>query len=256
MSRGNRRAIELFLTLLGPLLILLIWEALSRTETIDSRFWPAPSSLWPTFTDLSTNHDLAGDVLISLRRVLLGFTVGAIPAIALGLVMGLWWPVRVFMMPLATAIYAVPKIAIYPLVIIALGLGEQSKVAIVAISIFFLVVLSTMAGVMAIDPIYQDVASNFAASRWQQFRTVAFPGALPAIFTGLKLALGFSMIVIVGAEFLSPERGLGSLIWESYSILAIDKMFVGLILTGLLGWVLIMLLELVERIAIPWNRPE
>jgi len=79
------------------------------------------------------------------------------------------------------------------------------------------------------------------------------PGALPAIFTGLRLALGFSLIVIVGAEFLSAKNGVGHLIWESYQTLAMKKMFVGLIVTGLMGWVLTLGLDLLERLALPWN---
>jgi NitT/TauT family transport system permease protein len=253
VNRSTRRAIELVLTLSAPAIILAVWEALSRTERINPLFWPPPSSLWDTFTDLVRNGGLLTDIRVSLVRIVGGFVLGAIPGVALGLAMGLFWPVRVFFMPIATAVYAIPKIAILPLVIIALGTGESSKLAIVAISIFFLVVLNTMSGVMAIDPSYRDVAHNFGASRLELFATVAFPGALPAIFTGLRLGLGFSLIVIVGAEFLSAKEGIGHMIWESYSILAIRKMFVGLIVTGLLGWVLTLALDLVERLILPWR---
>lgn len=251
MSR--RRSLEVSLTLLAPLLILLVWEVLARTERIDPLFWPPPSSLWETTRDLLEDGRLAGDVWASLLRILGGFLLGAIPGVALGLAMGLFWPVRVFFMPIATAIYAIPKIAILPLVIIAFGIGETSKLVVVALSIFFLVVLNTMSGVMTIDRSYQDVAKNFGASGWQLFFTVALPGALPAIFTGLRLALGFSLIVIVGTEFLSARNGVGHLIWQSYQTLAIKKMYVGLIVTGLMGWALTLGLDAIERIALPWN---
>jgi len=253
MSRTTRHAIELILTLSAPAIILLAWEVLSQTQKINPLFWPAPSSLWDTFVELVREGDLLTDVRVSLVRIILGFLIGAIPGVALGLAMGLFWPVRVFVMPIATAVYAVPKIALLPLVIIALGTGESSKLAIVAISIFFLVVLNTMSGVMAIDPIYRDVARNFGANKLELFASVAFPGALPAIFTGLRLGLGFSLIVIVGAEFLSAKQGIGQMIWESYSILAIKKMFVGLIVTGIMGWVLTLMLDLIERLVLPWR---
>ncbi len=253
MSHRNRRAIEIALVLAAPLLILGVWELLSRTERIDPIFWPPPSSLWETTRELVTDGDLIEDIWASLLRILGGFLLGAVPGVALGLAMGLFWPVRVFFMPIATAIYAVPKIAILPLVIIALGIGETSKMVVVALSIFFLVVLNTMSGVMTIDRSYQDVARNFGASRWQLFLTVAFPGALPAIFTGLKLALGFSLIVIVGTEFLAARNGVGHLIWQSYQTLAIKKMYVGLIVTGLMGWALTLGLDAIERLVLPWN---
>lgn len=253
MSHRARRTVEWALMLSAPLLILMVWEALSRTERIDPIFWPPPSSLWGTATELITEGDLIEDILASLIRILGGFLLGAIPGVILGLAMGLFWPVRVFFMPVATAIYAVPKIAILPLVIIAFGIGEASKMIVVALSIFFLVVLNTMSGVMTIDRSYQDVARNFGASRWQLFLTVALPGALPAIFTGLKLALGFSLIVIVGTEFLAARNGVGHLIWQSYQTLAIKKMYVGLIVTGLMGWALTLGLDVIERLVLPWN---
>lgn len=253
MTIRQRQILEVVLTIAGPVLLLLIWELLSRTKTIDPIFWPPPSSLWDTAKTLWVKHDLWGDIQISLLRILAGFVVGAVPGIALGLLMGLFWPVRVFFMPLAAAIYAVPKIAILPLVIIALGIGESSKIAIVALSIFFLVALSTMSGVLELDNTYRDVASNLGANRWELFWTVALPGALPAIFTGLRLALGFALIVIVGTEFLAANKGIGHMIWQNYQTLRIRQMFVGLIITGVMGWVLTLCLDGIARLAMPWR---
>lgn len=254
MSFRQRRVVELSLTIAAPILLLALWEALSRTEVIDPLFWPPPTSLAPTFWHLLWHGELAGDIEISLLRIIGGFLVGAIPGVLIGLAMGLFWPVRVFVMPVASAIYAVPKISVLPLVIIAFGIGETSKIVIVALSIFFLVALNTMAGVLAIDRSYRDVAHNFGAGPFSLFITVAFPGALPAIFTGLRLALGFSLIVIVGTEFLAAKRGVGQLIWNSYQTLAIKEMFVGLIVTGILGWLLTLALDVAERLALPWQR--
>jgi NitT/TauT family transport system permease protein len=253
MSRSRRRAIEITLTLAAPLVILAIWEVLSRSGRIDEIFWPPPSTLWPTARKLIESGDLLEAIRLTLTRILGGFLIGAIPGVALGLAMGLFWPVRVFMMPIASAVYAIPKIAILPLVIIAFGTGEESKLAIIALSIFFLVVLNTMSGVLGIDPVFRDVAENFGASRWQLFWSVALPGALPSIFTGLRLALGFSLIVIVGTEFVSLSPGVGRLIWDSWQTLAIKKMYVGLIVVGLMGWGLTVLLDLLERVVLPWR---
>ena len=249
----RRRAAEIALTIAAPAILLAIWEALSRTQTIDPLFWPPPSSLWETTRELITEKDLLGDIRISLFRILGGFVIGTVPGIALGLAMGLFWPVRVFFMPLAAAIYAVPKIAILPLMIIAFGIGETSKLMIVAISIFFLVALNTMSGVLEIDPSYRDVARNLGASRWELFWTVALPGALPAIFTGMRLSLGFALIVIVGTEFLAAERGIGYLIWQSYQTLRMQQMFVGLVITGIMGWALTLLLNGIEGLVMPWR---
>lgn len=249
----NRRSLELALTIAGPVAILLLWESLSRLEVINPLFWPAPSTLWPTAVDMINERGLLDDITISLTRIVIGFVIGTVPGILLGLAMGLFWPVRVFFMPLASAIYAIPKIAILPLAIIAFGTGELSKVMIVAISIFFMIALSTMSGVLAIDNQFHDVASNLGASRWQMIYTVALPGSLPAIFTGMRLALGFALIVIVGTEFLASGNGIGWVIWQNYQILRIKEMFVGLIITGLMGWAITLVMDLAERMLVPWR---
>lgn len=249
----NRRTLELMLTIAGPMAILAVWETLSRLEVINPLFWPAPSTLWPTAVDMINERGLMEDVSISLRRIVTGFIIGTVPGVLLGLAMGLFWPIRVFFMPVASAIYAIPKIAILPLAIIAFGTGELSKVMIVAISIFFMIALSTMSGVLAIDHQFHDVASNLGASRWQMIYTVALPGSLPAIFTGMRLALGFALIVIVGTEFLASGNGIGWVIWQNYQILRIKEMFVGLIITGLMGWAITLVMDLAERILVPWR---
>jgi NitT/TauT family transport system permease protein len=252
----QRRIAEVTLTIASPILLLLLWEAISRSGSVDQRFWPAPSSLWDTTTEMFRDEDLLGEIWISLERILVGFAMGAIPGVIIGLLMGISWPVRAFLMPIATAIYAIPKIALLPLVLIALGTGEMARWVIVALSIFFVVALSTMGGVLALDPIFTDVARNFGGNRWTLFRTVALPGATPAIFTGLRLALGFALIVVVGTEFVRPKGGIGSLIWESYSILSIKKMYVSLIVTAILGWLLVLALDLIERWAVPWRKAQ
>ncbi len=254
MTRQRRRIIELALTVAAPVVLLGIWETLSRTATIDPRFWPPPSSLIDTTLDVIRDGSLPTNVRVSLGRILAGFLLGAVPAVVLGLTMGLFWPIRVFLMPLAAAIYAVPKLAIVPLVIIVFGSGELAKYVVVALSIFFLVLLNTMAGVLAIDSSFRDVARSFGASPLGLFWTVALPGALPSIFTGLRLGMGFALVVIVGTEFIAASEGIGRFIYDSYQILAIKKMFVGLIVTGIMGWVLTLALDLIERATIPWNQ--
>ncbi len=254
MSLRGRRVLELGLTIASPVLLLLLWEVISRSGRVDQLFWPPPSSLWDTAKSMFMDDDLLGETWTTVERILVGFAMGAIPGVIIGLLMGISWPVRAFLMPIATAIYAIPKIALLPLVLIAFGTGEMARWVIVALSIFFVVALSTMGGVLSLDDIFTDVARNFGGGRWALFRTVALPGATPAIFTGLRLALGFALIVVVGTEFVRPNGGIGSLIWESYSILSIKKMYVGLVVTGVLGWVLVLVLDLIERLVVPWRQ--
>ena len=255
----SRRRWETLLSFSGPFAVLGLWELLSRTGAIDSRFWPAPTSLIDTLSKQISSGALLTNIRISMVRIVAGFVIAAVPGVLLGLAMGLYWPVRVFLMPIATAIYAIPKLAVLPLTVIVFGVGESSKIAIIVVSIFFLIVLNTMSGVMAIDPTYRDVAENMGASRWQMFTTVAWPGALPAIFTGFRLAIGFALLVIVGTEFLDGNKrnpnGIGWYIIRSWNLFKIDDLFVGLLVIALLAWMLNVVLEAVERRLLPW-RPE
>jgi NitT/TauT family transport system permease protein len=241
------------LTVLSPLVLLALWELASRAGLADPRFVPPPTVVLRTLAALASTGELASHVAVSVRRILVGFVAGAVPAVVLGLAMGLWPPVRAALMPLVASLYPIPKIAVYPLIIVYLGIGEASKVTIVALSIFFLVLLNTMAGVLGLDRAYFHIARAYGAHGWRLFTTVALPGALPQIFTGLKLGMGFALIVIVGAELLGSDAGIGFLIWRSYQIFAVDTMFAGLLVTAVLGWVATSGLDWVERRALPWR---
>jgi len=184
-----------------------------------------------------------------------GFVLGAIPGVLLGIVMGLSAPIRAFLQPAIASIYPIPKIALFPLVMLIFGLGEPSKWVIVAVAVFFQVLMSTLAGVVNIDRIYLDVAADFRASRWQAYRTIALPAALPYIFTGFQLGLGMSLIVVVIAENFGTEYGLGYVIWHSWQIFEVRDMYVSLILVALLGYLSQLGLARLERVLIPWRRP-
>ncbi len=248
------RGFDRLLAVLSPIGFLAVWEALSRLALLDPRFIPSPATVLHTIVAMTRTGELPYHVLVSSRRIVVGFLLGAVPAVGVGLMMGLSRPVRAVLMPLVSAIYPIPKIAVYPLLIFYLGLGEASKISIVALSIFFLVLLNTMAGVLAVDPAYFKIAKAYGANGPGVFATVAFPGALPQIFTGLKLGMGFALIVIVGAELLGSDKGIGYLIWRSYQIFAIDAMFAGLLVTAILGWVAILALDWLERRVLPWQR--
>src|SRR3989304_4404668 len=152
-----------WLAVLSPVGFLLIWELASRSGVLDPRFFPPPSVILQTLAAMTRSGELPYHVVVSGRRIVLGFLLGAVPAVAVGLAWGLSHPVRSLLMPLVSAIYPIPKIAIYPLIIFYLGLGEASKVSIVALSIFFLVLLNAMAGVIGLERAYFNIARAYGA---------------------------------------------------------------------------------------------
>ena len=219
---------ERWLAVLSPLALLALWEALSRAGILDDRFFPAPTAIASTFVDLAKSGELWSNTWVSVRRVALGLLLGGIPALGIGLCMGLYRPVRAALDPIVAATYPIPKSAIVPLLLLIFGLGEMSKIVMVAIGAFFPIVMNTAAGVREIPPMYHDVGRTFGAGRWQTFRTIALPGALPLIMTGVRLAIGLALILIVIAEMIGAKSGLGYMIWNAWQIFAVPTMYVGL----------------------------
>ena len=241
---------------ISPIALLVIWQTLVVTGVLDRRFFPPPSETLARLVELLQDGTLATATVITLRRMVVGFLLAAAPAVLMGLGMGMSRTLRILFAPLIAALYPVPKIALVPMVVILLGIGETAKYAIVVISVFFLVVINTMAGVMNVEQRYFDVARNNGASRWDLIWTVALPASLPNILTGVNLGLGFALTVIVGTELLLPQGGLGALIWQSYQIYDIATIFAGLLVVATIGWAFNSLMLEVERQLLPWRTAE
>ncbi|ODU07058.1 MAG: taurine ABC transporter permease [Pseudonocardia sp. SCN 72-86] len=242
------------LPILSPIGLLVLWEIASRVGVLDDRFFPAPTAIVAQIGPLIESGELLSNTWISVQRVLIGFVIGAVPGLLLGLAMGLYRYLRLIVEPLVAATYPVPKSAIFPLFLLLFGLGEASKVAVVAVGVFFPIVINTAAGVLAIAPVYRDVGRNFRASGFQTFRTVALPGALPLIMTGVKLAIGMALMLIVAAEMLGGDSGLGYLIWNSWQTFSVETMYIALIVISVLGVVFNLIVNEVERLLVPWQR--
>ncbi|MGD9943163.1 MAG: ABC transporter permease [Burkholderiaceae bacterium] len=247
-------SLQRLMPIASPLLILVVWELVVRLGWLDSHFFPTPSSVVAVMADMMVSGELPVHIGWTVQRVLIGFALGAVPGVLVGLAMGLSPLLRAFLKPAIAAVYPIPKIALLPLIMMIFGLGETSKWAIVAIAVFFQVVLTTAAGVVNIESIYLDVARNFKASRWQMYRTVAFPAALPFIFNGCQLGIGMALIVVIVAENFGSSAGVGFLIWRAWNVFEIRDMYVGLLVVALLGFFSQVLLGWLERLAVPWKR--
>jgi ABC-type nitrate/sulfonate/bicarbonate transport system permease component len=251
----SARTRDRLLNVISPLALLLLWELCARFHFIDTRFFPAPSSVFATLIEMLRTGDLLAHTGISLQRLAYGTIVGALPALILGIAMGLNRPIRALFDPLIAATYPVPKSAILPLALLIFGLGEGSKIFMVAIGVFFPMVINTTTGVLGINKIYLDVGRNYKASRWNTFWTIALPGALPVIVTGLKLGIGIGLVLIAVAEMVGARSGLGYLIWSAWSTFAVEEMYVGLFAIAIIGFLITLVLNELERVIIPW-KPE
>lgn len=253
----SRRKGSRVLRVLGPftpILLILFWEYASRSGLVDQRFFPAPSSIVQSFTVLAGSGLLWTHTAATLTRIVIGFTCGAVPAIVLGVLLGSVAPLRILLEPVLSCLLPIPKIAIYPLLMLIFGLGETSKYLIVAIGVFFTIFFNTMGGVLQTPQLLFDVGKANGANRWQRWAGIALPSALPSLFTGLKLAVGGSFVVIAASEYVGSQSGLGYLIWSAWSSFSVPKMYVGIVTISLLGYLATSLVSVVERLVIPWAR--
>src|SRR5258705_7262670 len=252
-SVGHRDRI---INIVSPLALLLLWELAVRAGLVDARFFPEPSRILGRLVGLAQSGELWTNTWASLQRLFWGALFGMVPALVLGLLVGLYRPVRAIVEPLVAATYPVPKSAILPLILLIFGLGEASKGAMVALGVFYPMIINTTAGVLEIDRIYLDVGRNFGAGRWQTFRTIALPGAAPLIMAGVKLGAGLGLVLIAIAEMIGAQSGIGYMIWNAWQLMAVDTMFVGLVVIALLGFAFSWALDELERRLLPWKARE
>ena len=252
-ARPRRFRLPIPSVLISPIVLLTVWEIFARLGYVDVRFFPAPSTIFETAFQMAQTWQFWSDLGISLQRIAIGFLMGGVPGVMIGLAMGLFPPVRTIFQPLIASMYPLPKIALLPLILLIFGLGEASKYVIVAIGVFFLMAINSMAGVMNVPRIYFDVANNLKASRWKVYFTVALPGALPGIFTGLRICASVALLLLVAAEFVSANEGIGYRIWWSWSVFWVKNMYVGLAVISLLGFIQAYLVDFLARWLIPWQ---
>jgi ABC-type nitrate/sulfonate/bicarbonate transport system permease component len=244
---------EKLVRIASPIALVLLWELVVRLRLFDPLFFPAPSSIVETFLQYARSGELASNTAITFQRILVGLVLGAVPGIAVGLAMGMNRWAAAVLDPIVALLYPIPKIAILPLVLLIFGLGEESKYALVAIGVFFIMAINTQSGVRQIEPIYLDVTRAFRIRPLSVYLRVVLPGAMPNIFTGLKLSIGVAVVLAVAAEFSAARNGLGYTIWNGWQTGQVEKMYVALVVVSVVGFLMTAALDACERYAIPWR---
>jgi len=201
---------------------------------------------------LTVSGTLPWAVLVSLNRLVQGFVYGSLIGVVLGLLAGAIRWVEDVLDPWVAAVYPIPKSALFPLFLLWFGLGDRSKIVTIAVGVLFLVLVNTVTGVKSINPLLVKAAIDLGASRLQVFVKVILPGALPNIFTGLRLGAGMALILVFITEIEATKAGLGFLLWEAFQLLETTKVFAGVVTFGLLGVATTWLLQWLERRACPW----
>lgn len=197
---------------------------------------PGPWATLLGAKELIADGTLVQYIGISFQRVLIGWVLGSLIAIPIGLLIGQVHIIRVFAEPFLNFIRFIPPIAFITLFLVWFGIGEQSKIALIMYATFFIVILNTLTGVLAVEEDKIRSARSMGASEWQILLYVVVPATTPYIFTGVRLAMGTSYMAIIGAEMIASNEGVGYLIWNSRLFFRTDWIFVGLICLGFMGF--------------------
>jgi NitT/TauT family transport system permease protein/sulfonate transport system permease protein len=236
----------------GTIAFFGAWEALSRSGLVNDVMLPAPSMIVQSGWTLILDGELPRHLAASLLRAVVGFVTGSALGIALGVAMARLPLLHGTLNPLVQMFRAVPSLAFVPLAIFWFGIGETSKIFLIAWGVFFPVWVNTYIGVRDSSPLLGRAAASLGARGWRSFVFVIIPGALPFIIAGLRISLSVALVVLVAAELAGAAFGVGYLIQMSQQVFRVDHMFVGLITLGTMGVAADLLFELTVRRLLPW----
>lgn len=239
----------------GPILVVLaLWEFTVRIGLIKAFFLPPVSEVFVQFWESIVSGQLPSNFLITIRRVSIGYALGAGFAVAFGMLIGIFRPIGSFFYPIIAAIYPLPKIAMLSIFIVVFGIGDPPIIASVAVSSFFPVLLNTLTGLRSVDPILIKAARDLGANRVQVVMKVVLPAAFPMIFTGLRQSAAVALIVVVAVEMYIGQSGAGYLLSWATEFFKINLLYANLLAIALFGLVIFKLVDLVEYVALPWAR--
>jgi sulfonate transport system permease protein len=239
--------------ILGPLLILGIWELLSATHAMSPLTLPSPATVWHSGVSLAKAGTLTSAIGVSARRVALGLLIGITIGSGLALLSGLSLIGERLIDPVMHMFRTLPVLALLPLFVIWFGIGEKAKVYVIAFAVIFPIYINLYAGIRSVDEKLVMAGRVLGLGRFGLIRHVILPGALPQFLTGLRLALGVSWLVLVAAEEINATSGLGALIINAQNLSETQVMFVGLICFAILGLLTDVLVRLIERWTLSWR---
>lgn len=234
------------------LVMLAAWEAFVRSGLYSGLFLPAPSRIASALAEMFRDGTIAEHLGFTLGRIVFGLLGGAGAGVLVGLAMGMSHRARRLFDPIVAALHPIPRLAFFPLLIVLFGIGELSKLAAVSLGSFFPMLLNTVAGVRAMNPVHLELARNCGATRRQMFLHVLLPGSLPLMLTGLRLSANVAFHATIGVEMVGSRIGIGSLLWLSWQTFRIDRLYATLAIVAMVGIGLAAFIRWVTTRAAPW----
>ncbi len=235
------------------LLLLLAWEASSRLGLASPLLLPPPSAVVKACLDLAASGELLLHIEASLYRLLLGWILGTAAGLLLGLLIGTSNLFRTLGIPVVAALFPIPKIAMLPLFILWFGIGEPSKVATIALGTFFPTVINTYAGVDQVPRSLVRMGQSFELGTFAIVRKILLPGALPGILAGARISSSIALVLLVAAEMIGAEHGIGALVLQAGNLMRTDQLLAGVAMLSILGLLVSALIGALERRLLSWR---
>jgi NitT/TauT family transport system permease protein len=257
LALHRRELRAFFVGTLSLALFLLAWHLLTKYRvSFHVRFInvPSPEMVFESLTQAMRSSTFMSHVLLSCRRIFLGFMIAAVVAVPLGLVMGRFRLIKEFVFPVSEVLRPIPAIAWVPMSIMLWPSNEESIVFITFLGSFFPILVNTLHGMSLVDPVLVRAARCLGARETAIFREVYFPASLPHIFTGLTIGMGVAWVSLIAAEMISGQYGIGYFTWEAYSLVQYSDIALGMITIGVLGLASSALIRATGRLAMPWGR--
>jgi len=261
MSKKNKRiTIENMLTLATIILILLVWFVVTNFGIANSKMVPTPQAVWNAFIDIIQNgyknYSLLQHLGASMERLFISFFFAALIAVPFGLASGYNSKIRAIFEPIIEFYRPLPPLAYYTLLVLWLGIGNESKITLLFLACFAPIYISCVSAVLKIKEDYINSAYTVGASKYQIFIHVILPSCLPDIFVGIRTAVGVAYTTLVAAEMVAAKSGLGWMVLDASNYLRSDIIFVGIIIMGITGILLDQFLRILEKKIVPWKGKE
>src|SRR5665213_2597096 len=237
-------------TLIG---LVLLWQGGVSLGLIHSLFLPAPVTIAAALYHLTISGELWRHLSASLARLAIGWVVGTVCGIAVGLAVGLWSVARSPVMAVVAALFPIPKIALVPLFIIWFGIGEGSKIATIGLGVFFPTVIATMGGVDNVPRGLIRMGQSFGLPTLTIVRAIILPGAAPAILNGFRVTASIAIVLLVAAEMIGAEQGIGAFVLSAGNLDDTDALLAGIVVLSVLGLIVSGLIGVLERVLLRWR---
>lgn len=239
----------------GPVIILLAWEVLSRAGVIRATFFPPPSEIiGRSVIVFDVASGLGGDIIVTVLRVLVTIVLAVLLGVAVGIaITASQWMERGAHTILAF-LYPIPGVLFFPFLTFLLGRSEMAIILTALVTPLIVMILYTVAGVRSIDRTLLEVADNYGSRGARRFFGILVPGALPSIVTGIRIALGFTLIAVIAIEMVGASNGLGQFLWSNWQILRVTDMYVALLIIAVLGLLSSVGFDAVADRLLPWRR--